>query len=185
MRDRSHYSVGSTPLASWNAAQDYQYYDSDGLGSTRELTDQYGSVTSVYDYDPFGTPTAIGSAGTIATTDMTGYTGMRQDSATRLVQLGARLYEPQTGRFTQPDPLGYADGANLYAYAGKAPTWRTDRSELFPDDETESEALTTLPSTRVSSRRMCYKLPQQTRRDTGALLPVRSALHAGRRHNDS
>jgi RHS repeat-associated protein len=98
-----------------------------------------GTIVAVYDYDPFGMPMAIGSAGTIATADMAGYTGMRQDSATRLVQLGARLYEPQTGRFTQPDPIGYAGGGNLYAYAGNAPTWRTDRTGLYPDDESESE----------------------------------------------
>ncbi|WP_232335951.1 MULTISPECIES: RHS repeat-associated core domain-containing protein [Snodgrassella] len=28
-----------------------------------------------------------------------------------------RYYDPDTGRFTQPDPIGLAGGFNLYQYA--------------------------------------------------------------------
>jgi RHS repeat-associated protein len=29
-----------------------------------------------------------------------------------------RYYDPRAGRFTQEDPIGLADGVNLYGYAG-------------------------------------------------------------------
>ena len=34
-----------------------------------------------------------------------------------------RYYDPDTGRFTQPDPIGLAGGFNLYQYAPNAFTW--------------------------------------------------------------
>lgn len=38
----------------------------------------------------------------------------------------ARWYHPQTGTFLSPDPLGYRDSANLYAFAGGDPVNRRD-----------------------------------------------------------
>jgi uncharacterized protein RhaS with RHS repeats len=41
------------------------------------------------------------------------------------------MYSPQLGRFMQRDPLGYAAGLNLYAYAGGDPVNARDPSGLF------------------------------------------------------
>jgi RHS repeat-associated protein len=50
------------------------------------------------------------------------FAGERQDGAGRAYYLRARRYDPQTGRFTQPDPLGSAGGGGAgYAYAGNNP----------------------------------------------------------------
>ena len=38
-----------------------------------------------------------------------------------MVFFGRRYYEPTTGRFLTPDPLGFADGPNLYAYVHNSP----------------------------------------------------------------
>jgi RHS repeat-associated protein len=41
-----------------------------------------------------------------------------------------RHYDPVTGRYTQPDPLGFVDGPSVYAYAGNSPYMNTDREGL-------------------------------------------------------
>jgi RHS repeat-associated protein len=37
-----------------------------------------------------------------------------------------RFYDPTTGRYTQPDPLGFPDGPSRYAYAGNSPLMNVD-----------------------------------------------------------
>jgi RHS repeat-associated protein len=44
----------------------------------------------------------------------------------------ARVYDPQTGRFTQEDPIGLAGGLNLYGYAGGDPVNFSDPFGLCP-----------------------------------------------------
>jgi RHS repeat-associated protein len=41
-----------------------------------------------------------------------------------------RMYDPVTGRYTQPDPLGFIDGPSVYAYAKNSPFMYTDREGL-------------------------------------------------------
>jgi RHS repeat-associated protein len=41
-----------------------------------------------------------------------------------------RTYDPVSGRYTQPDPLGFVDGPSIYAYAGNSPFMKTDREGL-------------------------------------------------------
>jgi hypothetical protein len=43
-----------------------------------------------------------------------------------------RWYDPGTGRFTQEDPIGFAGGINLYAYAGNDPVTYSDPFGLCP-----------------------------------------------------
>jgi RHS repeat-associated protein len=42
-----------------------------------------------------------------------------------------RMYDPVTGRYTQPDPLRFVDGPSVYAYAKNSPFMYTDRDGLF------------------------------------------------------
>jgi RHS repeat-associated protein len=48
------------------------------------------------------------------------------EPATGLVYARARWYDPGTGTFLTPDPLGYVDSSNLYAFAGGDPVNRRD-----------------------------------------------------------
>ena len=51
------------------------------------------------------------------------YQGQYLDRETGLHYNTFRYYDPDTGRFTQPDPIGLAGGFNLYQYAPNALTW--------------------------------------------------------------
>jgi len=44
-----------------------------------------------------------------------------------------RWYDPNSGRFTQEDPVGFAGGINLYAYAGNDPVNFSDPFGLCPE----------------------------------------------------
>jgi RHS repeat-associated protein len=59
-----------------------------------------------------------------------GWTGREYDAETGLYFHRARSYSAVQHRFTQEDPLGYAGGANLFAYVGGSPLERRDPSGL-------------------------------------------------------
>jgi RHS repeat-associated protein len=45
-----------------------------------------------------------------------GFSSKRTDQETGWIYFGNRYYDPEIGRWTTPDPIGYGDGPNLYAY---------------------------------------------------------------------
>ena len=76
-----------------------------------------GVKTASYAYDPYGrTRTATGSA---SAANAFRYAGGLYDTTTGATKFGARYYDPNTGRFTQPDPSGQEQ--NPYSYAGNNP----------------------------------------------------------------
>lgn len=65
-----------------------------------------------------------------------GYIGGGDDNGTGLTHLGAREYDPATGRFISADPvvdLGDPLQMNGYAYSGNNPVSRSDPSGLMPN----------------------------------------------------
>ena len=57
--------------------------------------------------------------------------GQHEDEATGLYYNDHRWYDPDTGRYLSPDPLGLRGGPNPYAYAGNDPLTRVDPSGLL------------------------------------------------------
>jgi len=92
------------------------YYTFDPLGNAAEQTDSSANVN--------GERYPTGAFGALAGTNASSaYWGLRNNyytvwnSATGLVDLTARLYDPRIGRFVNRDPIGSAGGVDVYAYA--------------------------------------------------------------------
>jgi RHS repeat-associated protein len=100
----------------------------DQVGSPHLVVDaQTGAIVDAISYDVWGRITSETAPGTIPF----GFTGGLLDANTGFVHLGARDYDPATGRWTASDPIVFAGGdSNLYRYAGGDPVNRVDRSGL-------------------------------------------------------
>lgn len=99
-----------------------QYYLTDVQGSVIGLVDATGKRTATYSYGPYGEPRT-----NTGTSQPYRYTGTYLDPS-GLYKTGARYYDPNLGRFSQPDPSGKED--NAYLYAGADPVNRIDPTGL-------------------------------------------------------
>jgi len=61
------------------------------------------------------------------------YPGQYYDQETGLHYNYFRYYNPQTGRYISPDPIGLEGGINLFAYVAGNPIIHKDRLGLFAD----------------------------------------------------
>ena len=129
--DGSQKYVWANGLAYVSQGADAFVFHADGLGSIRAVTDASARVVATYETDEFGAPTA--DAGGLA--QPFGYTGEQRDP-TGLVNLRARLYDPQVGRFLSRDSFaGVADlpaSLNRYSYVHNNPVNETDPSGNSP-----------------------------------------------------
>jgi RHS repeat-associated protein len=111
------------------------YFLHDGLGSTIALVQGDGTIRNRYAYDPYGQTTTTCPTGSCLSNPFQ-YTGAEHDETTGLYKIGHRYYQPDHGRWTQPDPLGarvntvMPTEAHPYLYVGCNPTNRTDPTGL-------------------------------------------------------
>ena len=97
------------------------YYHTDVNGAPEELTDEAGNILWECSYQLWGKPIQE-----IEHTDIQQnlrYQGQYLDRETGLHYNTFRYYDPDIGRFTQPDPIGLLGGFNLYQYAPNGLMW--------------------------------------------------------------
>jgi len=101
------------------------YYHGNQIGSTRVMTDGTPQVVRSYVYDAFGN--VYDTSGTATTRyRYAGAWGYQSHDDFPFLHVGARYYDPETGRFLQRDPIGIRGGLNVYEYVFSDPTHSID-----------------------------------------------------------
>jgi len=118
-------SYGWTPDALWGTNplwlkqdDEYYWYLNDQLGTPQKLVDSAGNIVWSVQYEAFGKATI--HVETI--TNHLRFPGQYFDQETGWHYNWLRYYDPETARYTQTDPIGFAGGEiNLYGYVGNDP----------------------------------------------------------------
>jgi len=128
-----YYKQGDDVIAALDSATAHlSYLMPDRQGSSDVSIDATTSAATFRSYTPYG---GVRGTAPAAWTGQRGWLGVgTTDSATGLTTIGAREYEPDTGRFISHDPVFSADNAqNIggYTYSGNDPVDKSDPSGLF------------------------------------------------------
>ena len=119
--------------------------------------DDTETITDTYKLDTFGR--SVSSSGSTPNPYRFGGAWGYITDPSGMLQLGARFYWPEVGRFISQDPIG--EGSNWYAYATSNPVVRKDPTGLECSDQTpdqccnggdeecDKECLTTIAGSKV------------------------------------
>jgi RHS repeat-associated protein len=116
---------------------EWRYHHYDARGHCVMLTDTNGVIREQYDYDAFGLPYLYNAAGAkLGASAQWGnrflFTGREWLQDLRIYDYRNRQYQPELGRFLQPDPKQLEAGDyNLYRYCHNDPVNRSDPSGLI------------------------------------------------------
>jgi RHS repeat-associated protein len=111
------------------------FYEYDGGGTVRQLTNAAGSVTDTYDYDAYGN--VVNTTGSTSNEFL--YRGEQLDSDLSLYYLRARYYNPLTGKFLSQDPypgeIFRPASLHRYRFANGNPVNRLDPRGMSAEEE--------------------------------------------------
>jgi RHS repeat-associated protein len=128
------YSPSGAPVAAYGPSGTF-FFQHDRQDSVTAVHDAAGVEQYKYTYNAWGVSTGKASV-TGAKGSVFGYTGQYKDPyLPGRLHLRARSYDPDTGRFTAPDPVPTTPGnpnASSYAYANNDPVNQSDPSGLCP-----------------------------------------------------
>jgi RHS repeat-associated protein len=104
-----------------NDPEKVMYFHTDLNGAPEELTDENGKILWECSFQLWGK--RIHEIEHIPIQQNLRYQGQYLDRETGLHYNTFRYYDPDIGRFTQPDPIGLLGGFNLYQYAPNGLAW--------------------------------------------------------------
>jgi len=111
---RFEYADGRMPVSAVNGIGTRYYLAYDQIGTLRLVLDAAGTTVKRLDYDTFGRLLSDSNPGLALPF---AFAGGLFDKDTGLVRFGARDYDPDTGRWTAKDPIGFAGGdTDFYGY---------------------------------------------------------------------
>ncbi len=120
------------------AGAEWVYHHYDARGHCILLTNASdGTTREQYDYDAFGYPYFYSASGVkLGSTAQFGnrflFTGREWLKDLRVYDYRNRIYQPELGRFLQPDPIQFRAGDyNLYRYCHNDPVNRSDPTGLI------------------------------------------------------
>ncbi len=111
----------------------FYYYHSDHLGSSNIITDRAGVRVQHYEYMAFGKERYKENTSAFSLSNR--YTDQVLDEETGLYYYNARYYDPELGRFIQPDTIvpdpGNPQALNRYTYVNNNPLKYVDPTGHF------------------------------------------------------
>ncbi|MCK5611891.1 RHS domain-containing protein, partial [Candidatus Pacearchaeota archaeon] len=130
-RLRDYIYLGTEPIAMkvYGDQAGIYYFLNDHLGTPQKIVDSAGTVVWEAAFLPFG----LAQIHVETITNNIRFPGQYYDAETGLHYNWHRYYDPATGRYLTPDPIGLAGGINLYSYTNGNPVNYIDPDGLAPD----------------------------------------------------
>jgi len=130
--DSSGEVIGFTRTA--NGTDTEYFYVKNFQGDILKVITATGTEAATYTYDAWGK--LLTSSGDLADVNPLRYRGYFYDTETGLYYLKSRYYDPEVGRFINPDAYASTGqgilGANMFAYCGNDPINYFDSSGCIP-----------------------------------------------------